>query len=187
MLGHHLGLEAEGFEVCLVDGPGEDIDLATAIERGRDFKPHLVVVATTTPSIYNDIAAATALKEATGAYTVLVGTHTTAEPDATLDAAPLVDAVTRSEYDWTILELARHIEGGGGEPVGIQGLTYRREGDERVVNADRPDQADISGLPHVARIYKKFFGDHWKRYFYAITRHPVVTIITVTAVLVGTS
>jgi radical SAM superfamily enzyme YgiQ (UPF0313 family) len=171
-------LEAEGFEVQLVDGPGEDIDLATAVERGRDFKPQLVVVATTTPSIHNDIAAATALKEATGAYTVLVGTHTTADPDGTLRGAPSVDAVTRSEYDWTVLELARHLEGGGGEPSGIQGLTYRRPDGELVVNPDRPDQADISGLPHVARVYKKFFGEHWKRYFYAITRHPVVTIIT---------
>jgi len=171
-------LEAEGYEVLLVDGPGEDIDFRTAIERGREFGPGLVVVATTTPSIANDVAAAEALKEATGAYTVLVGTHTSAEPLETLRAAARADAVTRKEYDWTLLEIAHLLSDGGREPAGIRGLTWRRADGELVTNPDRPDQMDISGLPHVSRVYRKFFGSHWKRYFYAITRHPVVTIVT---------
>src|SRR5690606_11912811 len=64
-------LEAEGFDVRLVDGPGEDITFEEAVRRGREFDPQLVVVSTSTPSIENDINAAVALKEATGAYTVL--------------------------------------------------------------------------------------------------------------------
>jgi len=176
-------LEARGFDVRLVDGPGEDIDFEAAIRRGQEFEPSLCVVATTTPSIQNDIRAAEALKAATGAYTVLVGTHTSAKPDETLLAAPSVDAVTRKEYDWTLLALAEHLASGGGDPVGIQGLTWRRQGGEGepgdlVTEPDRPEQADISELPHVARVYKKHFFGHWQRYFYAITRHPVVTIVT---------
>ena len=172
-------LEARGFEVLLVDGPGEDISFATAIERGRAFRPELVLVATTTPSIENDIRAAEALAEATGAYVALVGTHTSAEPEATLRAAPSVRAVTRQEYDWTVLELAERLAGGEPEPAaGVRGLTWRSADGSLVSEADRPDQVDISELPHVARVYKKFFPRHWKRYFYAITRHPVVTIIT---------
>ena len=54
-------LELHGFDVRLVDGPGEDIDLAEAVRRARDFGPRLVVVSTTTPSIHNDVRAATAL------------------------------------------------------------------------------------------------------------------------------
>ncbi len=38
--------------------------------------------------------------------------------------------------------------------------------------------ADISELPHAAEVYRKHFFEHWTRYFYAITRHPVVTIVT---------
>ena len=179
-------LEARGFEVLLVDGPGEDIDLAAAIERGRAFRPELVLVSTTTPSIKNDVRAAEALAEATGAFTVLVGTHTSADPEGTLRMAPGVHAVTRQEYDWTVLELAERLEGsrdarrggGGSAAAGIRGLTWRGPDGALVSEPDRPDQADISELPHVARVYKKFLFGHWRRYFYAITRHPVVTIIT---------
>ena len=171
-------LEARGFEVLLVDGPGEDISFAQAIERGRAFRPELVLVATTTPSIKNDVRAAEALVEATGAVTLLVGTHTSADPEGTLRMAPRVHAVTRQEYDWTVLELAERLEGGSRELAGIRGLTWRAADGSLVSEPDRPDQLDISELPHVARVYRKFFYGHWKRYFYAITRHPVVTIIT---------
>lgn len=172
-------LETEGFEVSLVDGPGEDIDLATAVRRAQDFRPQLVLVATTTPSIKNDIAAAEALAAATGAVTLLVGSHTSADPDGTLAAAPSVRAVTRQEYDWTILELAQRLDAGHPEPFkGVRGLTWRAEDGRLVTEPDRPYQADISGLPHVARVYQRHLFGHWTRYFYAITRHPVVTIIT---------
>lgn len=171
-------LETEGFEVRLVDGPGEDITFEEAVARGRDFRPDLVVVSTSTPSITNDIRAAEALAEATGAYTVLVGTHTSAAPRETLEQAPRVHAVTRQEYDWTLLELARALDGGARRPDGIRGLTWRDPDGTLVTNPDRPYQADISGLPHAARVYKRHLFGHWTRYFYAITRHPVVTIVT---------
>ncbi len=171
-------LESYGFDVQLVDGPGENIDLATAVRRAQDQRPDLIFVATSTPSISNDIRAAEALKAATGAYTVLCGTHTTAAPLETLRAAPMVDAVTRSEYDWTALDLARQLDGGADDPAGVTGLTWRRADGELITNADRPNRADISELPHAARVYKRHLFGHWKRYFYAITRHPVVTIIT---------
>ncbi|RMG13093.1 MAG: radical SAM protein [Planctomycetota bacterium] len=171
-------LETHGFEVSLVDGPGEDIDLAEAVRRAQAFRPELVAVATSTPSIRNDIRAAEAIAEATGAYTILVGTHTSARPEETLARAPGVRAVTRKEYDWTLLDLARHLEGGGGDPEGIAGLTYRAADGALVATPDRPEQADISELPHVARVYRRHLYGHWKRYFYAITRSPVVAIIT---------
>ena len=172
-------LEVHGFDVQLVDGPGEDIEFGEAIERARDFAPQLCVVATTTPSIKNDIAAAEALHEATGAFTVLVGTHTSAAPLESLRDAAGAQAVTFQEYDWTVLELAQRIEGGGDlDLASIKGLVWRREDGELIQNEERPKQADISGLPHVARVYKKHLFGHWKRYFYAITRSPVVTIVT---------
>jgi len=170
-------LESHGFDVQLVDGPGEDIDAAAAVARAREHRPQLVVVATTTPSIENDIRVAEALKEATGATTVLVGTHTSARPVETLERAPTIDAVTRREYDWTLLELAERLAGGG-DLAGIAGLTWRAPDGAITSEPDRPDRADISDLPHVARVYKRHLFGHWRRYFYAITRHPVVTIIT---------
>ncbi|MGE0706896.1 MAG: radical SAM protein [Planctomycetota bacterium] len=172
-------LERHGFEVSLIDGPGEDVDLAQVVARARDFAPRLVVVATTTPSIHNDTAAAAALAEATGAFTVLVGTHTAAAPLETLAAAPAVSAVTLKEYDWTLLELAERLAGGG--PLALEslaGVAWRRPDGALVQNPERPLQQDISELPHVARVYRRHLFGHWRRYFYAITRSPVVATVT---------
>lgn len=177
-------LEKHGFEVDLVDGPGADVDFAQVLERAKAFKPELLLVATTTPSITNDVKVATALREATGAFTCLVGTHVSARPNETLEGAAEIDAVTVREYDWTVLELARTLAGGERRDLSaIQGLVWRRRLDshdrgEIVTNAPRPDMADISELPHAAEVYRKHFFGHWTRYFYAITRHPVVTIVT---------
>jgi radical SAM superfamily enzyme YgiQ (UPF0313 family) len=173
-------LEKRGFEVDLVDGPGADITVDDVLERAKSFKPQLLLVATTTPSISNDVKVALAVKEATGAFTCLVGTHVSAKPEETLDRAPEIDACTRKEYDWTVLELAEALAGSNQPDLAkIRGLTWReRSTGKLVANLDRPDQADISELPHAAEVYKRHFFDHWKRYFYAITRHPVVTIVT---------
>lgn len=173
-------LEKRGFEVDLVDGPGADLTVEQVIERAKAFKPQLLLVATTTPSISNDVKVAEAVKEATGAFTCLVGTHVSAKPDETLERSRAIDCVTRREYDWTVLELAQALEGSSKPDLAkIAGITWRdRDNDKLVANIDRPDQADISELPHAAEVYKRHFFGHWKRYFYAITRHPVVTIIT---------
>jgi radical SAM superfamily enzyme YgiQ (UPF0313 family) len=174
-------LEKHGFEVDLVDAPGADLGFTEVLERAKAFRPELLLVATTTPSIANDVKVAEAVKEATGAFTCLVGTHVSARPLETLEGAKAVDAVTVREYDWTVLELAQTIAGGERRDLSkIQGLVWRRDArsPELVTNPPRPDRADISELPHAAEVYRKHFYSHWKRYFYAITRHPVVTIVT---------
>lgn len=178
-------LEKRGFEVDLVDGPGADLTFEQVLERAKAFKPQLLLVATTTPSISNDLKVAKAVKEATGAFTCLVGTHVSAKPDETLDNCHEVDACTRREYDWTVFELAEKLAGSNQPDLAsIAGITWRDRNASHgpfgklVTNVDRPDQADISELPHAAEVYRKHFFGHWKRYFYAITRHPVVTIIT---------
>src|SRR5262249_44689796 len=158
----------------LVDGPGADMDLAEAVRRAREFKPDLLLVATTTPSISNDIKVAELVKaEAGNPYTVLVGTHVSARPLESLERATNVNAVTRREYDWTCLALAKVMAASPDpkrpredELARILGITWRREDGRIETNPDRPDALDISPLPHAAEIYRRHLYSHWKRYFY---------------------
>ena len=137
-------LESHGFDVQLVDGPGEDITFAEAVRsRPATFAPQLVVVATTTPSISNDIRAADALKEShRRLHRDLWAPTPRPSPLETLEAAPTVDAVTRQEYDWTLSSSWPSCSRAAATsvPEGVAGITWRREGGELVTNPERPKQ-----------------------------------------------
>ena len=168
-------LEDAGCQVRLMDAPasGQSTDDVKAIVLA--WRPHLLVMDTSTPSFANDIGVLDALKRAHPAMmSVAVGTHVSALPDEAMAASPSLDAVARREYEYTLRDLAGALV--DCRPLsGIVGLTYR-EGERVVHNADRALIQDLDQLPFVARVYKKHL--HPADYFYAITPHPVVTIMT---------
>jgi hypothetical protein len=73
-------LEKSGFEVKVIDAPARGIDHEEVLTIAGDFSPSLTVVDTSTPSIFNDIDIAVKIKEITGSFIVLVGTHPSALP-----------------------------------------------------------------------------------------------------------
>ena len=96
-----------GHEVTFVEAAARNLPPDEALEILRQFRPELLVIHATTPSIYEDIRQARAVKEATGCRVALVGQHVSAEPDNTLEiGAGVVDYVVRREYDYTLLDLA---------------------------------------------------------------------------------
>ena len=103
-------LGENGFDVDLIDAPADDYSLDDVIDKTRKFQPSLMVLDTSTPSIYNDVAVAGHLKElCPSSFIVLVGTHVSALPDETLNIDKRIDAVARYEYDYTLLDLAKTI------------------------------------------------------------------------------
>jgi len=177
-------LEKEGFEVKLIDAPAMDLDTEATLKFVRQFKPQLAVVDTSTPSIYNDIKVAEAIKEACGAFTVLVGTHVSALPEDSLKLCPSIDAVIRREYDYTVRDLARVVSGwqssfskSRGELKEILGLSFRFAG-EIIHNQDRPYIDDLNAIPFVSSVYKKHLSGCINRYFYGANLHPVMAILS---------
>jgi hypothetical protein len=74
-------LEQGGFIVRLVDAPAAGYDLRYALDLMDEFHPGLVVIDTSTPSIYHDIQAAEAIKDrARGVFILLTGPHVSALP-----------------------------------------------------------------------------------------------------------
>jgi anaerobic magnesium-protoporphyrin IX monomethyl ester cyclase len=166
-------LEDNGFQVQLIDAPARGYDLDYVIKKAREFKPNLIVIDTSTPSIYNDIKVAGALKDATNAFIVLVGTHVSALPEQTIKTSKKIDAVARHEYDYTILELAKFLKAGKRLNT-VKGLTYR-VGNKIMSNPDRPFIKDLDVLPFVSKVYKRHLNI--EDYFYAANLHPVVAIV----------
>ncbi len=169
-------LEQSGFNVKLVDAPAAGYDLQYVLDLAQEFHPRLVVIDTSTPSIYNDVKVAEAIKSRVGnTFVLLVGPHVSALPEASLHISPAVDAVTRREYDYTVRDLAQLLDGGGDLST-VLGLSYRHADTTIVHNPDRPLIENLDALPFVSQVYKRHL--RVDDYFYSVTRYPEVAIIT---------
>lgn len=100
-------VEQTGHELLFVDNQAKNWESEAFLPELKRFKPDLVVCQTSTPSIFSDIESARLFKEATGAMTAFVGSHSSAVPEEVLaDAAGAVDACALGEFDYTIRDLA---------------------------------------------------------------------------------
>ncbi len=168
-------LENEGYEVDLIDAPADNYDLDYVIKRTKIFIPDIIVLDTSTPSIFNDVEVAGMLKdELPGAFVVLVGTHVSALPEETLDIDERIDAVARHEYDYTLLDLAK-VLGNKGDLKNIPGISFKENG--KVINNPRRQYIEnLDEIPFVSSIYKKFL--RIENYFNPNALYPMVTITT---------
>lgn len=141
--------EERGHQVTLIDAvaldwaPTHTCDMIVAAE------PDCVGVLTATPSIADDLALATAVKEAAPHATVLLlGPHAALfRKDALRNSA--ADAVVRGEPEYVVADVLERLSAGA-RFDGILGLTHRWH-DELLEEADRPAIADLDALPFPAR------------------------------------
>lgn len=173
-------LEDDGFEIKIIDAPAKRLHLPEVVEKAQAFEPRMIVVDTSTPSIASDAEATAGLKEATGAFTVLVGTHPSACPEQTLQLSPAIDAVARKEYDYTTRELARLVKDQGPEPEAdalseVKGISFLLDG-EAHHTPDRELIKHLDELPFVSRVYH----DHLdvRDYLYTCAQYPQVAIFS---------
>ncbi len=168
-------LEKASHDVKLIDAPADGLSNDVCFKIATDFRPDMVVVYTSTPSIYNDIAIVGEIKEQVPeAFTVLTGPHVSALPEESLLFDERLDAVARREYDMTLVELASVLPTKESLKK-VKGLTYRN-GTKIESTEDREFIKDLDSIPFVSAVYKK----HLKieNYFYAHCRYPVVSIFT---------
>ncbi len=168
-------LDQNGFNVSLIDAPAEGYSINNIIERAEKSSPRLIVVDTSTPSIYNDIKVVEKLKAAfPSAFITLVGTHPSVLPEETLLLSNKVDAVAKGEYDYTIRDLAYCLSDKG-DLRAVDGLIFR-ENSSVVYNRPRPLIENLDELPFVSKVYKKHLNI--KNYFFAAVDYPMVQILT---------
>ena len=169
-------LDKEGYELKLVDAPAKCLSKNDALKIIEDFKPELVVVDTSTPSINSDLAFTRSIKEKLPqTKTCLVGTHVTACVNEILPKeADYVDYIARHEYDYTLPDLALAIQGKK-DFSDVLGLSYTVDG-ELKENQDRPYIENLDELPFVSLVYKKYLDI--RDYFYAHVSFPTVSIFS---------
>jgi len=172
-------LEQEGHQVRLLDAVARKMNYGDVEVFAKEFGPDLVVVETSTPSIYNDTEIASRLKQALDKkpFVLLVGTHPSALPEETLKLNGLLDGVARREYDYIVRDVARVIsEGTKRDLETVEGLSFRDEKGEIRHNPTRAPITNLDELPFVSEVYKKHLNV--RHYFFGGAQYPVVQIIS---------
>jgi len=139
-------LEHSGVECRIRDYPalGESWD---ALRRElQEFHPNTLILSVTTPTLEEDLKAATVAKEIDPSIcTITKGPHIHRLDLDALKRYPALDIIMRGEYEETIVALAHE------HPLPeIDGISYRKQG-EPVRNADRPFVDDLDRIPFPAR------------------------------------
>lgn len=168
-------LDKEGFNVLIIDAPAEEKNLSEITKEIVSFNPKLIVIDTSTPSIYNDVKVAELLKEwLPSAYIVLVGTHPSALPEETLKLSDKLDAAAKGEYDYTLRDLAYCLDKNG-NLENVKGLIFKK-GEEIICNQPQPLIENLDEIPFASWVYKKYLNI--KNYFFAASDYPLVMMMT---------
>lgn len=181
-------LEKDGFQVKLIDSCAYEYDSEKTLELVINFNPEVVIIDTSTPSIYSDIATGAEIKKILpDCFVVLMGTHPTAMPEETLHFNEFIDAVAVGEADFTIKELAHRLSESDLHKVqedityrnnilnSIRGLAYRSH---KIIyrNKERELIKDLDTIPFVSKVYKRHLDP--VKYFFAASDYPEIQIMT---------
>ncbi len=137
-------LENAGHNVKFVDGAALNLKKNNIKQELKQFKPEMVVLHSTTPSIYNDLSYAKLAKDLSESVTILIGPHVTAVPDDTFSHAKgSVDIIARGEYDFTLRDIAK------GCPLEqIEGISYLK--DSQIFHNKNHSPLNVNELPFPA-------------------------------------
>jgi radical SAM superfamily enzyme YgiQ (UPF0313 family) len=157
----------EGHDVIFVEAAARNLTPEESFRIIAEFKPQLLLIHATTPSIYADIEQARVIKAQNDCKVAFVGQHVTAEPHNTFEIAKgTLDYILRGEYDFTLRDIAN-----GMAPKDVLGLTWH-DGTSVITNADRPP-LDVNELPFPAwdLIKPEWYPDAGKKF-------PFLTLFT---------
>ena len=167
-------LEKGGYSVRLVDAPAWDWNFGDVIADVKKIKPNLIVAESNFQSLTNDVKVTNEIKNDVEAISVLVGPPTSQFPERILNEG--ADIVARFEYDFTIRDIAKAIEGGK-NLENIKGISYKENG--RIVhNPDREftSSEELDEIPFVTEVYNEHLNI--KDYFLGHTLYQMVQIFT---------
>jgi radical SAM superfamily enzyme YgiQ (UPF0313 family) len=177
-------LKRDGFDVAWADGITQQWTYEQFLGRFEEQRPDLVAIETKTPVVRQHWRIIADLKDRhPEGKVVLMGDHVTAFPEESLSHSPVDYIITGGHYDFTLLDLARHLR--DDEPM-PQGVWYRggaassprhllTAAPEGAVKNTGPflTQADLDSLPFIDRTLTqaRLYGEKWKRrepFFYTM-------------------
>jgi len=166
-------------EVDLFDGCATPLSVEEGVRRVAAFGADMVVINTSTPSVYSDIKFGGAIKAVHPRVKVfLAGPHVSATVKESWDfirrSGAQLDGILVGEYDGIVVDIANRMAGGEDFHC-AKGLAYEVNS-EIVENPQPPLLQELDGWPLATELYKEFLDI--PAYYYSHNKHPMVTIIT---------
>ena len=166
-------------EIDVIDAAPLNIQYSSLAIRIKNFAPDIVVIDTSTPSIYSDLTFASNIKkESNNAIMVMVGPHVSATINETFEYCQSnklnIDFILHGEYEKTLSELIEAIRNKK-TPYDIKGLAFQKSGEIKV-NGKNDFLHELDNFKFVSEIYNKFLNI--PDYFMAHTKYPMVTLIS---------
>lgn len=167
--------EKAGNQIHVIDAIAKKFDFDQTIGELDKFKPDMIVVESSTPSIKSDVSFIDHIKiDNPDVKTVLVGTHPSALPEETMKMSNSIDFIARHEYDYTIIDLAQALQGKK-KLDRVEGLVFR-DGDKIKSNKPRELMKEVDNVPFVSEIYQRFLNI--EDYRYSLATHPMVQVMS---------
>lgn len=166
-----------GFNIDVLDAPAKKMSHEEAFDwiKSKNTNYDMIVLDTSTPSIYNDCKFGGDLKEMYPAsFVMLVGTHPTALPYETMNLDQRIDGLACGEFDYIVRDTARAIKDKK-DFKDVKGLVYRN-GDKIVKNPLPDPIIDLDEIPFAAELIKQFLDP--RDYFFAASAYPEVQMFT---------
>ncbi len=154
----------------LIDAPAHGLHLEDITAVAKDYD--LVVLHTSTPSFASDVKTVEAMKAVNPNLKAgFVGAKVAVDADGSLRAAPALDFAARSEFDFTIKEVAED------KPwSSIAGLSFRNAEGAIIHNEERAILENMDALPFVTPVYQRDLKI--ENYFIGYLKHPYISIYT---------
>jgi len=174
-LSYCTALVEELYDVRLVDAPAWGWNRKVVVDDISTFKPDLLVMDTSYPSLENDIEVAAEIKKCCDTKIAMVG-YPSAQFSDWILSGKAVDIVANYEYDFTIRDVAKAIDVGQ-DFSQIKGITYKANQEICRTQAREPtSSADLDSIPFVSKVYKKHLNI--RDYFLGSSLYPEVQIFT---------
>lgn len=154
-------LEREGFKCLTIDGIAERMSEESFIQRATEYEPDLVILEVSTPSMETDLRQAQAIRaKCPHTRIVFAGLHTLDQGEDFLAGHRYVDFTLRGEYDYTALELAKTLDGGG-DLSQVTGVSYfDQSAGATHHNLRREVIKDLDALPWPSRDQYPMYNYH---------------------------
>jgi len=138
-------LREAGHEIYFIEGAARNLTKIQIKSELKKINPDLVIVHTTTPSIYNDLSYACLAKKINSKIvTIAVGAHVSAVPENTFKIAKkCLDIVAVGEYDYSVRDIANGLDW-----KKIDGIVFKEKG--KIIRTNPRKPLDVNEIPFPA-------------------------------------